>query len=243
MVGAGREYPLQLDDEGEDIFDRAALIWEWSDERIKAVMEDAPELPAPPRVFADITAIKVGFGTTLLYEISLISTVLVLVRLAGVRNLRTAFGLDRFDPAEVWAPILAVAVLYVLTVSYGVAVDALDIDLLKPRSNVPEPIVRDTTGLAMAGLLACIAAPIAEEVFFRGFLFRGLLRHGKWLAAIAVSFVFAVAHLSVGAVIPFFLVGLTMCYLYWRRGCLWDTILFHLIFNSTSFILLILTRE
>lgn len=33
-----------------------------------------------------------------------------------------------------------------------------------------------------------------------------------------------------------------MAYLYWRKGCLWDSILFHFAFNSVSMAILVATR-
>ena len=91
-------------------------------------------------------------------------------------------------------------------------------------------------------LVACLAAPLAEESFFRGFMFTGLLRWGFWPSAAISSFAFTVAHLDPGSIIPFFWIGIIMAYLYRSRGTLWDSILFHFMFNFTSFLVLVATR-
>ena len=41
--------------------------------------------------------------------------------------------------------------------------------------------------------------------------------------------------------IPFFLIGVAMAWLYSTRGCLWDSIAMHLLFNGTSFTILFAT--
>ena len=41
-----------------------------------------------------------------------------------------------------------------------------------------------------------------------------------------------------GSFIPFVLIGLGLAWLFWSRGTLWDSILFHFFFNSASFLIL-----
>jgi membrane protease YdiL (CAAX protease family) len=90
--------------------------------------------------------------------------------------------------------------------------------------------------------VAVVAAPISEELFFRGFAFGGLLRWGYWPAAAVSALGFSLAHFDPGSVIPFFCIGLVMAWLYWRRGSLWDSITFHFLFNFISFALLLASR-
>jgi membrane protease YdiL (CAAX protease family) len=230
-------HDLALEDAGEDVFEQAGMVWEWSDERLQAAAENR-DLPDPPRIFADLTAIKIGFATTLVYEVSLIAVVAIVARQADFKQLRKNFHLERFSFEDLWVPVVAMIGLYVFVIAYTVLVDLLGIDALEPRSNVPEPIQRDNLGMIIAGVLACLAAPFTEELFFRGLVFRGLLRWGFLPAAAISAFIFSGAHLSIGALIPFFVVGMTMAWLYWRRSRLWDTIVFHFLFNATSFALL-----
>ncbi len=234
MIATGHDFPA---DYGEDIFDQSSAILEWADERVKAAA-DGDELPDPPRVWADLTSLKVGFATTLVYEVSLVALVAIAARQADFKELKATFSLNRFSFDSLWVPVVAMIVTYIIVIAYGLAVEAIDIDILKPRSNVPEPVTRDDLAMIMAGVLAVVAAPMAEELFFRGFLFRGLLRWGFVPAAATSAAIFSAAHLSIGAFIPFFVVGAIMAWLYWREGRLWDTIVFHFLFNLTSFALL-----
>ena len=236
IFALGHDFRLQ--DEGEDVFDRAGFVLEWSDERLKAVAEGA-EVPNVPRLAADVFSIKVGFATTFIHQGLLLATVAVMTKQLGVRRLLRTFGMDRFSWDELWAPVVAVIGMYAFVIGWSLAMTAFGPEILRPQSRVPVEIARDPVALAMGGLLACLTAPIAEEAFFRGFLFRGLLRWGA-PAAIAVSgFIFSAAHLDLGSLVPFFAVGAVLAWLYWRRGCLWDNIAFHFLFNFTSYMLLV----
>ncbi len=234
---AATSHAFHLEDSGDDVFDRAGSIWRWGDERLKAA-SDGVALPEPPRIFADVTSLKIGFATTMVYELGLVGLCYVFARKNSIGESLRALRLREFSFDELWTPIGMVIVMYAFVVGWGLFAEYTDIDLLKPRSNVPEPIVRDGVALAMAGVLACILAPFSEELFFRGFLFRGLLRWGFWPAAALSGFVFSLAHLSTGALIPFWIVGMTLAWLAWRRGRMWDAIVFHFLFNTTSYVLL-----
>lgn len=186
---------------------------------------------------ADIVTIKIGFGTTFVYEILLLMAALLVTRL-GPRAVIQAVGLDRDPRPHVWRPVVAVLAAYAGVVLYAGIMRAAGADALVPESTVPDAVTSDHAALAMAGLLATVAAPVVEESFFRGLMFTGLLRWGFWPAAAVSAAAFTVAHLDPGSVIPFFFVGLGLAWLYWLRGSLWDSVIFHFLFNFTSFVLL-----
>jgi membrane protease YdiL (CAAX protease family) len=70
-------------------------------------------------------------------------------------------------------------------------------------------------------------------------VFGGLLRWGFWPAAALSSLLFTLLHFDIGSIIPFFCIGLTMCWLFRSRGTLWDSMIFHFLFNFTSFVILL----
>ena len=87
--------------------------------------------------------------------------------------------------------------------------------------------------------LAVVAAPVIEEILFRGVIFGGLTaRWGVWPAAIVSGFAFAVIHFSLTAFVPLFLLALVLSYLYVRTGSLWIPIAFHALFNGVSLTIL-----
>jgi membrane protease YdiL (CAAX protease family) len=239
VSAAGTSFRVR--DVGEDIFDRGAEVVKWGDERLKAAAEGTP-LPGQPELYADITSIKIGFIITFVQDVLMIAVAAMLIGRTRFRGFIDAFRMGSYSFDDLWRPALAAAVLYPAVVGYGVLMKRLGLDLLVPESTVPLVVTRDGVALAMTGVLASIAAPLAEEVLFRGVIFGGLMRWGFWPAAAISSFLFAGAHIDLGSLIPFFIIGMVLAALYWWRGVLWDNIAFHVLFNTTSFLLLVATR-
>ncbi|RME41243.1 MAG: CPBP family intramembrane metalloprotease [Caldilineae bacterium] len=80
-----------------------------------------------------------------------------------------------------------------------------------------------------------VVAPVAEEIFFRGFVFGGLRpRYGWRKAAVVSAALFALLHLTPTAILPIFLLGLIFAYLYQMSGSLWPSILMHMLTNGIA---------
>lgn len=221
-------------------FDRLAAVAKYADRKLAAAATSQP-LPSAPHLFADLTAVKLSFATTLVYE-ALLLTVSGGTAKKTLREYIEAVGLNRFSVTGLWRPAVAVIAGYTIVAVYVTIVKALGIDILTPQSTVPDSVTRDSGAMAMAFVAAVIAAPISEEVFFRGFVFSGLVKWGFLPAAALSAALFTVAHLDFGSLIPFFVIGLIMAWLYWSRGSLWDSIVFHFLFNFISFAALLAGR-
>lgn len=92
-------------------------------------------------------------------------------------------------------------------------------------------------GLLLALFLGSVVAPVAEEVFFRGYLYAGA-RHvwGVAWGAIASSLVFAVVHVVPGVLPPIFVMALIFVLIYERTRSIWPCIILHGAVNSLAFI-------
>jgi hypothetical protein len=92
---------------------------------------------------------------------------------------------------------------------------------------------QDNLAKLLLFLTACIAAPVFEELIFRGFLLASLTRYLPVWGAIGVSsLIFAVAHLSISEVIPLTLLGSLLGFVYTRSRNLLSSILMHSLWNS-----------
>jgi membrane protease YdiL (CAAX protease family) len=92
-------------------------------------------------------------------------------------------------------------------------------------------------GLVLALALGGVVAPLAEEVFFRGYLYAGLReRFGKGWALVASAAIFTVVHFTPGVFPPIFVIGLVLAGLYEITGSLWPSIALHAAVNSLAFI-------
>lgn len=78
-------------------------------------------------------------------------------------------------------------------------------------------------------------APFCEEIFFRGFLFGGLLRGMPFFAAtLLAALLFAIAHGDIGSFLPLFAIGIILAVVRWRTGSLWPGMALHACNNGLA---------
>jgi membrane protease YdiL (CAAX protease family) len=123
-----------------------------------------------------------------------------------------------------------------LTLLFVAAMDG--VTWLSGRPLVPD-FLRETYtsagALPLFWLAVAVAAPLSEELFFRGFIFRGLSesRLGPWIAIVLAALVWAVIHIQYEAfyVVIIFIGGLFLGYARWRSGSLLLAIVIHAVWN------------
>lgn len=234
MIARGEEF---VPSDVGDAFEKAAEVARYADKRLQAAATGA-ELPAPPRLVADQGSIQLSLVATLVSQGALFGIVGIASK-QTFRGLVEALGLNRFDVGGMWVPALMVAVAYAGTMAWVVAAEATGISWLEPSSTVPHEITRDDLTVSIAAVVTVLGAPLSEELFFRGLVFSGLLRWGFWPAAAISGVLFSAVHFDPGSIIPFFMIALMLSWVYYRRGSLWDAIVFHLLFNLLSFSILV----
>ena len=77
-------------------------------------------------------------------------------------------------------------------------------------------------------LFGGIVVPLAEEIFFRGMLYRWL--RSRWsirVATLVSSLIFALIHVELATIIPAFLIGLVCAVSFERSRSLWTPFLIH----------------
>jgi len=106
------------------------------------------------------------------------------------------------------------------------------------------PLVGDSLGgLSVALLGAAIVAPVAEEAFFRGFVFSGLRRTMRLVPALVLSAgLFAVAHITPTSWPPIFVLGVLFALLYEQTGSVWPAVIMHGFINGLAFVLMYLSQ-
>ncbi len=145
-----------------------------------------------------------------------------------------------FRPVErgsFWLPPLLVIIAWTIVVGYFVLVEAVGAGNLADQSQFPDDAFRSPVVIPLVGVCVIIAAPLAEETFFRGFLFRGMRnRWGLVGAALASGLLFGVVHILPILYIPFTLIGMLFAFGYVYSRSLWVPISAHFLFNGVSFI-------
>lgn len=110
---------------------------------------------------------------------------------------------------------------------YGMATMALGWDFLTPPE-LPNDLLLPGQWVVFSVVALAVATPIAEEVFFRGFVLRGLSSSWGFVPALAVSSaLFAGFHLQPGVIIPVFVTALLLGGLYRYTGSVWPCIAVH----------------
>jgi uncharacterized protein len=98
-------------------------------------------------------------------------------------------------------------------------------------------------GALAAGVLIVVAAPVSEEIFFRGFIFGGLRRRLSFpLAALISALIFGVFHYtgpgSIGVVPQLAFLGFALAWVYEETGSIYPTVAIHALNNALAFALL-----
>ena len=98
-------------------------------------------------------------------------------------------------------------------------------------------------GFLVMVLAGGMLAPIAEELYFRGVVFRTYLQsRGPLVAYGATSLLFSVLHLNLPALLPILVLSLVFCYAYRRTGSIVPSIVGHALNNSAAFCILYFTN-
>ncbi len=99
-----------------------------------------------------------------------------------------------------------------------------------------DPVTASLLFVMVAGL-----APFFEEILFRGFFLTSLTRYLPMWGAIGVSgIVFAIAHLNLADILPLTVLGCVLGFVYSRSRNLLSSMLLHSLWNSGSFLSLLI---
>jgi membrane protease YdiL (CAAX protease family) len=150
---------------------------------------------------------------------------------------------ENIDKAFLWGILAAILIFLttfvieiILISSFGYSPGDL--------SNIPylEKLFSPATMFFIVGI-----QPVAEEIFFRGFLYEKVENFaGGAMAIIITSILFGIAHLSYGLTIPvliIILMGMILGYVVYRTKNLYSAIIAHVVYNVTSLALAYLAQH
>jgi len=146
---------------------------------------------------------------------------------ATLGEILARLGVRRFDRSA-WKWMAAAVGAYLLFAFLYVAL------VMEPEQ---EDIAEAFGPLPVQILLIAIAAPISEEVCFRGMLYGGLREKlPRYAAALIAGLMFGALHALTGisAVPPLIAFGFVLCLLYEKTGSIVPGILLHMLNNSVA---------
>ena len=152
--------------------------------------------------------------------------------LFGARRHRVSLDFLGFRSASLtsmaWLPLVTLSIALSTTAVYALLAQWLGIDILVPDQGLEEIASLDGVALLPTFAIIGLLAPFAEEVFFRGFLLAALVSViGGLRGALTSSAIFSVAHLNVGTLVPIFVMGMLLAWLYLRTGSIWPPFVAH----------------
>lgn len=163
----------------------------------------------------------------------------------GVRKYSTSFdklGFRAFDvPKSILLGVLWLIAIKVFTVIYGEM--AMYVFHLKPpvevSQGIPDIFGSGVFGFVLAVLVVSLVASVAEEAFFRGFVYSALRkRFGVWTGIFVSAIIFALFHARLWLFIPVAVMGAILAFLYEKEKSLGPSILVHALNNLLSVVII-----
>ena len=185
---------------------------------------------------ADDLPVGVTQALTAVQDVVFVFVGWIAVRLALGRAPRERFGLvrvRRFWDAVGWA-IVAYALFWAVAIALSQIFGEPEEQTL-----VTDLEQEDALGILAAwALLICVAAPIVEEFFFRGFMFGVFARRlGPVWGALLTGVVFGLGHAPADAIqlVALGAFGVGLCLLYWRTKSIIPCMALHALNNSITY--------
>lgn len=195
-----------------------------------AIMAVAAGVPADDDLPAGLQ-----IGLTLFQNVAFLGAALVFARLSGGAPTARDFGLVKAPVGRaigllvaVWLAFFALSAIWALALS------------LDEKQELPEQLGAGDSlaNTILVVFLLTIAAPLGEELFFRGYFFQALKNwRGVLPAAILTGVVFGAMHAGsapAGFLVPLALFGIGLCLLYHWTKSLYPSIALHALNNSLA---------
>jgi len=145
-----------------------------------------------------------------------------------VRDKWRAWGFRKPTAAFFW--VIPVTLFATYSVSY-----VNEIVFHPEEQDIVQAFPPTTGGIALFAIVAVVMAPLAEELYFRGFLFTGFANSWGWgWGAVVSATVFSLAHTQLTLFFPLFALGFGLAWVYRHTGSLWTSITLHAVFNAVS---------
>ena len=142
---------------------------------------------------------------------------------------------------------LGIIMYFVLNTAAGLVMGALGLSGDNLNQEAISGMFAENRGMIVA--MTVFLAPVAEETLFRGGLFCGLYRRGRWLAYGVCVFAFCIYHVWQYALamwdisyllmaIQYIPAAFTLCWIYEQSGSVWTSIFFHMGVNLLGVVMI-----
>lgn len=133
-----------------------------------------------------------------------------------------------------WFFLLLLSVSSCIALNYGIKLSGL-MEMFSGFEKVAETIYGGS--LLEEFLAVALAAPVVEELLFRGLVYKGFKRLWGKPAMLAASALFGVYHGNLVQGLYAFLMGMLLIYVYEAFGTIWAPVVFHVAANTASVVM------
>jgi hypothetical protein len=172
---------------------------------------------------------------TIVQDLMMIAAAYFVTADLGKPTART-FGLRPFKSSAFGWIFAALVAYLVLTSIYTVLVDP-------PSEQLPNGLEDADQNLLLAlatGMLLIVVAPLAEEVFFRGFLYQAFRNSfGVLPGALLSGLIFGGIHLEFFKLVQLAILGVILALLFEKTKSLWSPIILHAVNNTLAYVYLL----
>lgn len=189
----------------------------------------------------DAARVNIGYDGVIIAIGALTSIPVQIGVLAGAARLR------RWSPMEYFALnaprrgeiIVAVGTIIAIDLLFNALLYLTGRDIVAPFQTEAYQTAQNAGWLFWLLVAIVIVAPLGEEIAFRGFMYRGLVRPGReWFAIAAVSLAWALLHIQYDwlGMVQIFVLGLVLGWFRWASGSSTLTIIMHVLINLEAMI-------
>ncbi len=204
-------------------------------------------IPTLPPSLDAANAVVTFFLTSLVQSVFLVGPLYFASRPSGaiLQHIRAALAILGFRRFQTWKSLAWVALLFVgvilINYIYEYLITTFHLHLVTNDQTYYEMSKHAPITIYTVLFISVFIAPICEEMFFRSFVFMGLLKGmSLGIAMVFSALIFAVAHGDVGSFFVLFFIGLALAFLRWRTRSIWPGVLLHLLNNALASLTILL---
>ncbi|MFN8433969.1 MAG: type II CAAX endopeptidase family protein [Anaerolineales bacterium] len=150
-------------------------------------------------------------------------------------------GFKRFNSNQLALGCGLLAGAYMLVIINNLVMISLGV---ATQADVISEILGELNAPYLFAFTTVIVAPITEELFFRGFLFKGLREKYGWFNALMFSsMIFALFHGQLATLLPTFLLGALFSYMYQRTESVYPGMFLHFTVNAMGALVLLFANQ
>lgn len=150
-------------------------------------------------------------------------------------------GFNRFNANQLALGCGLLVGVYMLVIINNLVMISLGVTT---QADVISELLGEINAPYLFAFTTVIVAPITEEMFFRGFLFKGLREKYGWVNALMFSsMIFAIFHGQLATLLPTFLLGALFSYLYQRTDSVFPGMFLHFTVNAMGPLVLLFANQ